>query len=369
MSRYVYLITLLIYDQMKKLLLLPMFIIPALVLYGQSLSLNDLFAITLLTPPKFDSYILEHGFVDAGKDYQGDTVVNLFNCRRIINEPGKLITTINKSLSRYNVTGESLITYQTEDFNEFLQIKQQVKSAGFLCYANDSIISSGVLYQKNDLSVYVFTMDSDSAKQYAFRVKRKMLPKVKSVRFAEDLLQFTSHEYLAYVFGEKNVKKDVYFFSENELAKCSVLFLNTDRQAVFLWEDGENNCTLSNLLIGGQQMLKSSLENNSFVSQNNWRLKNGMHAGMTLYELRMLNGQDFKFYSGNSDHTGMVLSDISGKVNFDQQGVILGCMNCRDSKFMTTSVMSAEEAIGEQRILFILSIILSPITASHNLNP
>jgi hypothetical protein len=136
----------------------------------------------------------------------------------------------------------------------------------------------------------------------------------------------------------------VYFFSENELAKCSVLFLNTDRQVVFLWEDGDNNCTLSNLLIGGQQMLKSSLEHSNFIGQNSWHTKNGLHAGMTLYELRMLNGQDFKFYSGNSDQTGMVLPDKTGRVNFEQQGVILGCMNCRDPKFLSSSEMSAEEA-------------------------
>ena len=328
------------------------------------LTLNDLFTINLLEAPKFDAYILQYGFTESGREYEGDTVVHLFSGKRIINEPGKLITAINRLISKYELNGESMLGYQTDDFNEFLQIKQQVKKAGFFCYANDSTVSSGLLYQKEDMTIYTFIKDTAGAKLYGLRLKQKILPKAKSIRFAEDLLQFTSHEYLVYVFGEKNVKKDVYFFSENELVKCSVLFLNTNRQAVFLWKDGENNCTLLNLLIGGQQMLKSSMESNDFVAQNIWRLKNGMHAGMTLYELRMLNGQDFKFYSGNTDHTGTVLSDITGNVNFDQQGVILGCMNCRDPKFLSTAVMSAEEAISEQRILFVLSIVLTPINAA-----
>jgi len=41
-------------------------------------------------------------------------------------------------------------------------------------------------------------------------------------------------------FGEKNVKKDGYYFSEKELRKCSVLFANTSQQAVFIWEDQIN---------------------------------------------------------------------------------------------------------------------------------
>ena len=347
---------------MKNLLILSTLILSAFVSPGQSLTLNDFLSITLTPATKPDNRLLDYGFVSRGRQYEGDTTVFSYSLRRIVSEPGKLTTITRKSISRYDIAGESSVLYKTNLPTEFAQIKDQAKRAGFICYTEtDSIIPSDLLYQKEDMTVHAFKTGGDDSMQYAFHIKRKLLPRLKNIRYAEDLLQFTSHEYLAYVFGEKNVKKDVYFFSENELAKCSVLFLNTDRQVVFLWEDGTNNCKLSNLLIGGQQMLKSSMEHNNFVGQNTWRLKNGMHAGMTLYELRMLNGQDFKFYSGNSDQIGMVLADNTGKINFEQQGVILGCMNCRDSKFLTTSVMSAEEALSEERILFVLSIILTPV--------
>ena len=307
---------------------------------------------------------MDYGFTHSGRVYESDTVVEKYSLHNVINEPGKLAIHVRKSISRFDLKNEATIIYQTTQLGDFLQINDQVKKAGFFCNIKDTAATTDRLFQKEDIAIFAFTINTSEIKEYGFRITKKELPKAKRVKYGDDLLQFDSHEHLAHVFGAKNVKKDIYFFSENELAKCSVLYLNTERQAVFIWEDGENNCKLSNLLLGGHQMLQSSLEDQRFVSQSSWYLKNGMRAGMTIYELRMLNGKDFNFYSGNSERTGMVYPDVSGRINFELQNVILGCMNCRDSKFLSASMMSAEEAISEQRILFILSIILSPIAAS-----
>ena len=50
----------------------------------------------------------------------------------------------------------------------------------------------------------------DSIAFYTFKLKSKKIPD--SVAYAEDLLQFDSHEFLASYFGEKNVRKDLVLF-------------------------------------------------------------------------------------------------------------------------------------------------------------
>ena len=85
----------------------------------------------------------------------------------------------------------------------------------------------------------------------------------------------------------------IYFLSGNEIAKCSVLFLNTNRQVVFIWSDEENRCSISSLLFGGQLNLKSSMETGKYVAENNWMLKSGVRPGMSLLQLRILNENDF----------------------------------------------------------------------------
>ena len=190
---------------------------------------------------------------------------------------------------------------------------------------------------------------------------KKRFPKSKDIYYADDLLTFTSHEYLVHYFGEQNVKKDIYFLSGNEIAKCSVLFLNTNRQVVFIWADEQNRCAISSLLFGGQQNLASSKESGKYVEENNWSLKSGIRPGMSLLELRMLNGNDFKFYGGNSINSGSVIPDGVGKLDFKKEEIILACLNCRDDKYSTAKVVNADDSIEEGRILFVLSIILNPL--------
>ena len=157
------------------------------------------------------------------------------------------------------------------------------------------------------------------------------------------------------------MKKDIYFFAGNEIAKCSVLFLNTDRQVVFIWDDEENRCKISSLLLGGQQNLQSSIESGKYVEENSWALKSGIRPGMSLMELRLLNGNDFRFYGGSSPNSGSVIPGETGKIDFKKEEVILACLNCKDEKFTTAKVINADDSIDEGRILFVLSVILNPM--------
>jgi hypothetical protein len=107
-------------------------------------------------------------------------------------------------------------------------------------------------------------------------------------------------------------------------------------------------------------MAESTLQYDKNVAENIWRLKSGIRAGMSLYSLRILNDAAFNFNGGNSSNTGLVSTDSTGKVDFKTQGIVLGCMNCNDPRFLKQAVLNSDDAIAEERILFVHTIILDP---------
>ena len=136
---------------------------------------------------------------------------------------------------------------------------------------------------------------------YTFLLKKKELPLPATIQHAEDLLNFDSHEYLVGFFGAANVKKDYYYFSEKELKKCSVLFGNTSRQAVFIWDDEDNYSQLSYVLISNIIHTLNAKKFDGFIGINEWNLTNGVYPGMGLKELLKINAEDFEIYGNNSE--------------------------------------------------------------------
>lgn len=321
------------------------------------MSVENLFNLSSLPLPKFEKYLSRKGFAFAGRDVQNDTILKMYTYRTSRNF--KIIDSFSRAITRGDISTQSVIIYETTSLPEFTDLKIQLKSAGFYCdpeAARDS--TSSLLYQKRDLSVRTFSRIQDTVKRYSLLLYKKVFPRPRDIFYANDLLAFNSHEFLVYYFGEKNVKKDIYFLSGDDIAKCSVLFLNTNRQVVFIWEDEANRCAISRLVFGGQQQLKSVVESGKFVAENNWALKSGVRPGMSLSELRMLNGRDFSFYGGNSVNAGAIIPDKKGKLDFVKEEIILGCLNCRDDKFSTAKVVNADDLIEDGKVLFVLSIIL-----------
>lgn len=328
--------------------------------YGQAFSVGDLFRMISYPLSKFDNYLSRNGFAFRGKNVYHDTLLRIYDYRRTKNF--KNIDSISRSITRADIKDNSFIMYETASLAEFMSLKEKLKQAGLYSLQLDTGNNlSSLLYQNKDLSVRTFIKKEDSTSRYSFVFHKKIFPPAKDIYYANDLLTFTSHEYLVYYFGEKNVKKDIYFLSRDVLVKCSVLFLNTKRQVVFLWEDENNLCRIASLLFGGQQNLKSSIESGKYVEENSWALKSGVRPGMSLIELRMLNGNDFRFYGGNSANSGSVIPDNTGKLDFKKEEIILGCLNCRDNKFGSAKVVNADDSIIEGRILFVLSVILNPL--------
>jgi hypothetical protein len=347
--------------RIKKITLFFFLCLSVLATDGQELSADNLLKIIELSKSKMTSYLSNKNFAYAGKDQINDTIYSKYVQRIPPNKNNRNTDATIRSIYWAEVKEVPFCLYQTTAYPEFNELVKQFKKEGFYCHElMDSLQNRPLLFQHRDMTLRLSITEVDSIKQYNIQVQKKIFPAQKDINFADDLLAFTAHEYLEYYFGKNNVKNDIYYFSGDEIARCSVLFWNTKRQVVFIWKDEVNKNNIDHLLFGGQQKLESSIDNNSFVGESNWIFKSGIWAGMSLFELRKLNENDFKFYGGNAALSGSVLTERTGKLNFGKENIILGCMNCRDNAFAAAKIISVDEALAEQRILFILSIVLSP---------
>jgi len=347
--------------RMRKITLFSFLCLFVLVTNGQVMSVDNLFKMIDLSKPKMESYLSGKGYAFTGKDQLNDTVVNSYVNRKLHNKKNKSEDSTFRSIRWGDVKDAPFLIYQTTSLQEFNELVREFKKEGFYCHEPiDSLKNKALFFQHKNMTVRLFVSETDSVQEFNIRLQKRIFPDPKDINFADDLLAFSSHEFLEFYFGKSNVKNDIYYFSGNEIAKCSVLFWNTKRQVVFIWKDELNKCTIDHLLFGGQQQLESSINNNSFIGENNWVFKSGIRAGMSLFELRKLNENNFKFYGGNSALSGSVLTEKTGKLNFSKENIILGCMNCRDNEFAAAKIIDADEALAEERILFVLSIVLSP---------
>jgi hypothetical protein len=333
--------------------------------YGQAHKVFNIVEATNVSKQKFESYISKKGFAYLGSSYQTDTIAKDYNLRQQVKKKKNdsiPVIPVKRALTIFNTKEDFCFAYRTTSAEECKKIKTDIKEEGFFCYhENDSVSTIPQLYQSKDVTITISSKQIDSLTEYSFLVRKQVLPNPKEIVFAEDMFIFNSHEYLSYYFGNKNVKKDIYYLSEKKIGKCSILFPNTNRQIVFLWGDEANNCKLIRMYIGGQLMSESSLGYNQSVAENIWQLKSGVTPGMSLYQLRKLNDAAFNFYGGNSVNTGLVLEGTGGKINFKNENVILGCINCNDAAFLKKTVINSDEAIAEERILFVLTIVIDTV--------
>jgi hypothetical protein len=333
--------------------------------YGQVHTVFNIVEATNVPKQKFESYVSKKGFTYLGSSYQTDTIAKDYDFREHFKKKKKdsiPVIPVQRVVTIFNTKEDFCFTYRTTSADEFKKIKGDIKEEGFFSYEeNDSFPASPKLYQSKDLTITVSSKAIDTLTEYSFLVRKQILPKAKEIVFAEDMFVFNSHEYLTYYFGEKNVQKDIYYLSEKKIGKCSILFPHTNRQIVFIWGDEVNNCKLIKMYIGGQLMTGSSIGYDQNVAENIWQLKSGVVPGMSLYQLRKLNEAAFDFYGGKSPNTGLVLDNNTGKLDFKNENVILGCMNCNDGAFYKKELVNSDEAIEEERILFVLTIVVDPV--------
>lgn len=346
------------------------FIIPFLILIvfnsaAQQVSADNLLKWLSLSEKKMEIELKNNEYHRSGTNLLTETTIKIYKGRQ---QFGSYNPLQSDSTRRYILStkykDEISLTYQTTLVADYKHMLADLKKAGFYTYAkNDAPVVAGTdsnIYQHNEYTATAYATTEDNLTLYSIVYSRKDFPNAKDIYFGEDLLQFSSHEYLVHYFGEENVKKDIYYFSGNEMANCSVLFINTNRQVIFMWVDEFNKRCISNLLFGGQQKLKSQIDYDRYVAENNWMLRSGVHAGMSIYELRKINENNFNFYGGSNINSGIILGEINGKIDFKKESIILGCMNCTDNAYRSSVVITADDAIADGRMLFVLSVVLYP---------
>lgn len=331
-------------------------LVPASFLKAQKFefSMKELVSFTSIPTNKFDSYISRKGY----KVQPASEESSFNNAFYKVSKDHS----IQKILGRYDRSDTSSLFFQTNSIAEFNELKNELKENGFVHASYDSTKKLfPPMYQRGSIRV-IPSLKQDTAQTiYSFEVQRKELPKPSEVAFAEDLMSLVSHEYLAAVFGPSNVKKDVYYFSEKDLTRCSVLFPNTNLQVVFIWKDEENQKEIDYMLIGGQVRTQGSQAYHKTVEMNKWRSTQGIYLGMTLRDLEQLNGAPIEFYGWDSEQPGIVSPKNKGKIDFKKLGVQLNCLDCNEDKYYSkNNMLNSTEILQQNGRVYVSMLILVP---------
>lgn len=352
-------------------------------LYSQVITVADFAELTTLPDKKINGYIAKMGFVQVARTLDDGKIVNEF----FYKNKKQPYDTVIRFLSGYRNGSITGVIYQTSSFTEFNRILNDFRVNGFMnggqkrdtastrdsTRAGDSLriadsvvmtdtarIKDSLFFQKGDMTVRIREEMRDEIRMFVLIAERKPIPTSSSLRFAEDLLFFDSYESLVAKFGVANVRKDMYYFSEEDSSRCSVLFPDSKQQAIFIWGDQPNDRTLSFLMIGGSLRPESSSGFNQTVSLSTWKSFTGVYTGMRLAEMVRINESDFNFYGFNSDFALMVVPEKKGNIDFKKTGVVLGCLNCNNTPVMRAEKVSAEAAIAAGLQLYIISLVLMP---------
>ena len=324
--------------------------------HAQSFNVDDLMTLASLSPKKFDNYMNEKGYLTGGKKMQDDAMAFTFIEKLKIKPEDSVIQ--SRSVGLYKKENAYCFSYHTTSLDEYEQGVNKLKSSKFFIGESKKSLEDTLFFQKKNLTVHISSDVDNGCQVYSFLLQKKEFPG--SVQFAEDLLIFDSHEFLVSYFGEENVKKDFYYFTEKKVKKCSVLFGNSDQQAVFVWEDEDNLCKLSYVLISGIIPTESTMPFNENISRNKWAFKSGIFSGMSIRDLLRLNGQDFKFYGLNSEFSLMVEPEITGHLDFKKIGIMLTSIDGTGPALLKKSLISAEEAVENRIALHVFYIMLTP---------
>lgn len=318
------------------------------------------------TEKKFENF-LEKKFSPSDKRFNNDTIINVYSLKTARKKTGDDPTVRNiethKAKEHFSF---SFLTSSKKDFDDFKKI---LYDEGFFC-GRDNDSTNTLLFQKRNISVLANKKEAEDT-LYSFLFNQVTLPSLDKIKYAEDLLQFSSHEYLVGVFGEKNVIKDVYYLSGNDFVKCSVLFPRTSRQAVFLWQDELNLSNPANVIIGGNTSTGSSVNYDGLIGENTWTSIAGIYSGMSLHSLVQLNGNTFKFHGKNSTSPFVILPDNPGSLDFKNNLIVLGCLNPGASSELEKTTVEADKILNDNLGIYVLMMIFYPqhdgkITVSKN---
>lgn len=334
---------------MKKLLCFLM--CPFLLVQAQKkdLSITDLIHYSNLSYSQLSNAVAKRGFKIQTSE-AGDVKTSIF-----IYKPGK--EKIYKSIVRNNNI-ESSTTYQTTSEAEYNTLKSQLEQFGFLQIKDGKTKKLLEEYQKLNVVINVSIETKEEEKIYKFTTIVKPLPFAGEIVYAEDFFKLTTHEFIASVFGPQHVKREVFYFSEDEKANCSVIYPNTNAQVIIIWEDEINYRKPSMLLVGVQ--LNEEQRNLSEIKLNKWRSKQGVYLGMSLNDLVSLNKNHLDLYSWQTENPGYVVPGVEGNLNFKQLGLQLKCIDCNNISGAKSKILNTRYVVSDARRVYIDKMIIMP---------
>ncbi len=344
---------------MKKLYLVLIVQIFAFgLVHGQSFTIDDLIDLTAQSSRNLDHFMGKNNFFPANTAFdRNDSVITYIekskNRKKALQSP--------RSFDLYKKGDTKYYAFHTTSLKDFQDgQKKLIKAAYFYDRSKDYTKDTILLYQKKNLSIQASLVMVDSVANYKFLLQEKSIPDITEVKYGEDLLHFDSHEFLVSYFGEDNVTKDMYFLSEKELKKCSILFSGTNRQVVFVWKDENNLNDLDYILLSNVLPTAGAAKFNGVTGNNEWSLHNGIYPGMTIKELLKLNEIDFEIYGNSSDLAFMIKPETNGKIDFKKTAVMLNCNNCDTDRYFNKKLVSAL-ALAKQNIpLYVYDVIIYP---------
>ena len=332
-------------------------LILAMVANGQAFTIDNLIKLTSLPSKDIDHFMNKNGYVLSSSKLENNGMEANFKIKIKKNKPYTgPARTININLKN----DFKYFTLHTSSLNEYIDGQQSLIKSGFFYDKHKDVTKdTSILFQKGNMAIHAtVALDLDGIKQYNFILKLKKMPT--AVKFAEDLLQFDSHELLVSFFGEPNVKKDMYYFSEKELKKCSVLFSGTRYQVVFVWGDENNLTNLLYILVPHSLPTAGAEKKNPVTGNNEWQFRNGIYPGMDLKELLRLNEMDFNIYGNKSELAFMVKPGANGKIDFTKTGVMLSCDNCDDIGMFNQKEVSALAVAKKNLPMYVSDVVIYP---------
>ena len=342
---------------MKKILfILILYNFASGIVDGQSFTIDNLVKVASLPSKDIDHFMNKNGYILTSSKLENEAMEANFSVKIKKNKP---YIGPKRTINIYLKDDSKYFTLHTSSLNEYIDGQRSlIKSGFFYDVQKDVSKDTSILFQKGNTLIQATAGQDDGIPQYSFKLKVKKIPS--GIKYAEDLLQFDSHEFLVSFFGEQNVKKDMYYFSEKELKKCSVLFSGTRYQVVFVWGDENNLNNLLYILVPHALPTAGAEKKNPVTGNNEWQFRNGIYPGMDIKELLRLNEMDFNIYGNTSELAFMVKPVDNGKIDFKKTAVMLSCNNCDDIKMFNQQEVSALAVAKKDLPMYVTDVIIYP---------
>jgi hypothetical protein len=327
-------------------------LILCVLLCNTALAQVDLGAITsLMDQPKkkIENYLKRNGFTRESYPYASEII---FTSQFVEDS-----TIVNRSVQFVFKEDALQLLYKTTSLKEHQNWKKDLLESATPFKKNEQ---PAFFYNaKEHLTLECSEEKQDTVQSYTLSATKKVLPKIKDLAFAEDLLQMDAHIYLEALFGKDNVKEETFYFSESLQKKCSIIYPNTSRQAIFLWNDEVNLKDVAFIIIGEYEN-KSSENIQSPLTLAQWKSRQGISCGMNLRELEQINQNEVNFYKWRTSMSG-TLSSNNGQIDFTKIEIVLDCLNCN---FVSAQgdgmVISSIEANEQKQKWYVRSFAVVP---------